>query len=120
MITCLRVAHRRIEHAFNDRSGQVFAARVKLPPRSPKLNVHAERFVRSIKEPCLNRMIFFGEASLRKGIREFVLHYHRERNHQGLGNQLIIPDPSPVAHGGRLRRRERLGGMLNYYYRQAA
>ena len=93
---------------------------VKLPPRSPNLNAHAERFVRSIKQSYLNRMIFFGEASLRKGIREFVLHYHRERNHQGLGNRLIIPDPSPVAHGGRLRRRERLGGMLNYYYRQAA
>ena len=65
-------------------------------------------------------MIFFGEASLRKGIREFVLHYHGEHNHQGLGNRLIIPDPSQVAHRGRLRRRERLGGMLNYYYRQAA
>ncbi len=93
---------------------------VKLPPRSPNLNAHAERFVRSIKESCLNRMIFFGEASLRKGIREFVLHYHGERNHQGLGNRLIIPDASHVTICGRLRRRERLGGMLNYYYRQAA
>ena len=66
-------------------------------------------------------MIFFGEASLRKGVREFVLHYHGgERNHQGLGNRLIIPDPSQVANCGRLRRSERLGGMLNYYYRQAA
>jgi len=64
---------------------------VKLPPRSPNLNAHAERFVRSIKESCLERMIFFGEDALRKGIREFVLHYHGERNHQGLGNRLILP-----------------------------
>ena len=65
---------------------------VKLPPRSPNLNAYAERFVRSIKESCLERMILFGEGSLRKAIQEFVAHYHSERNHQGLGNRLIIPD----------------------------
>lgn len=89
---------------------------VKLPPRSPNLNAYAERFVRSIKESCLDRMIFFGESSLRKGIREFVLHYHGERNHQGIGNQLIMPDKSQAGHRGEVLRRERLGGMLNYYY----
>ena len=57
---------------------------VKLPPRSPNLNAYAERFVRSIKESCLNRMIFFGEESLRRAIQNFVAHYHSERNHQGL------------------------------------
>jgi putative transposase len=93
---------------------------VKLPPRSPNLNAYAERFVRSIKESCLERMIFFGEGSLRKGIHEFVLHYHGERNHQGLGNRLIIPDKSHARNCGRIERKERLGGMLNYYYRQAA
>ena len=93
---------------------------VKLPPRSPNLNAHAERFVRSIKESCLERMIFFGEGSLRKGIREFVLHDHGERNHQGLGNRLIMPDECPAGHRGGVLRRERLGGMLNYYYRSAA
>ena len=93
---------------------------VKLPPRSPNLNAHAERFVRSIKESCLERMIFFGEDALRKGIREFVLHYHGERNHQGLGNRLILPDECPAGHHGAVLRRERLGGMLNYYYRAAA
>jgi transposase InsO family protein len=62
---------------------------VKLPPRSPNLNAHAERFVRTIKESCLDRMILFGEGSLRKAIHEFVAHYHLERNHQGLGNRLI-------------------------------
>jgi transposase InsO family protein len=62
---------------------------VKLPPRSPNLNAYAERFVRSIQESCLNRRIFFGEESLRTAIQNFVAHYHSERNHQGLGNQLI-------------------------------
>jgi putative transposase len=93
---------------------------VKLPPHSPNLNAHAERFVRSIKESCLERMILFGEASLRKGVQEFVAHYHRERNHQGLGNQLIIADETHAGNGGAIRCRERLGGMLNYYYREAA
>lgn len=74
---------------------------VKLPPRSPNLNAHAERFVRSIKESCLERMIVFGEGSLRKGISEFVAHYHRERNHQGFGNRLIMPDESLAGNGGR-------------------
>jgi hypothetical protein len=60
------------------------------------------------------------EGSLRKTIREFVAHYQSERNHQGLGNRLIIPDESHAGNGGAVRRRERLGGMLNYYYRQAA
>jgi putative transposase len=64
---------------------------VKLPPKSPNLNAYAERFVRSIKESCLDRLILFGEASLRVAIREFVEHYHHERNHQGLKNRLIAP-----------------------------
>ena len=93
---------------------------VRLPPHSPNLNAYAERFVRSIKESCLARTILFGEGSLRKAIHEFVAHYHAERNHQGLGNRLIIPDESHVGNGGAIRCRERLGGMLNYYYRQAA
>ena len=65
-------------------------------------------------------MIFFGEGSLRKRIHEFVLHYHGERNHQGLGDRLIMPDECQAAHRGAVLRRERLGGTLNYYYRSAA
>jgi hypothetical protein len=76
--------------------------------------------VRSIKESCLKRVILFGETSLHKRIQEFVAHYHGERNHQGLGNQLIIPDESHDGNRGAVRRRERLGSMLNYYYRVAA
>jgi hypothetical protein len=84
------------------------------------LNAHAERFVGTIRESCLDRMILFGEGSLRKAFHEFVAHYHGERNHQGLGNRLIIPDENQVGSHGAIRRRKRLGGMLNYYYRQTA
>jgi hypothetical protein len=94
-------------------------ASVPLPPRSPNLNAYAERFVRSIKESCLDRMIWFGEAALRKGIQEFVLHYHHERHHQGIGNRLILPERAHADASGTVLRRERLGGMLNYYYRAA-
>jgi putative transposase len=76
-------------------------ASVPLPPRSPNLNAYAERFVRSIKESCLNRMIWFGEEALGKGIQEFVLHYHHERNHQGLGNRLILPAVAAANAGER-------------------
>jgi putative transposase len=93
---------------------------VKLPPRSPNLNAYAERFVRTVKESCLERMILFGEGSLRKAIHEFVEHYHRERNHQGLSNRLIMEDKSLENRTGVIHCRQRLGGMLNYYYRQAA
>ena len=93
---------------------------VKLPPRSPNLNAHAERFVRTIKESCLERMILLGESSLRKAVHEFVVHYHRERNHQGLGNRLIMEEASCAGTSGAIQCRQRLGGMLNYYYRQAA
>jgi putative transposase len=92
---------------------------VKLPARSPNLNAHAERFVRSLKESCLDRLILFGEHSLRRAIHEFVAHYHHERNHQGIGNRLIEPSLDRRATG-LVSRRERLGGMLNYYYRGAA
>ena len=63
------------------------------------LNAYAERFVRSIKESCLDRLIFFGEGSLRKGIDEFVRHYHGERNHQGLGNRLIVASECQAGQG---------------------
>jgi transposase InsO family protein len=92
---------------------------IKLPPRSPNLNAHAERFVRTIKESCLERLIIFGERGLRQAISEFVTHYHFERNHQGLGNRLIL-HRTETNKGGPIRRRERLGGLLNYYYREAA
>ncbi len=93
---------------------------VKLPPRSPNLNAYAERFVRSIKESCLERLILFGEESLRTAVSQFVAHYHRERPHQGVGNRLLRPEPSHVGSTGAIQRHRRLGGLLNYYYREAA
>ena len=93
---------------------------VKLPPQSPNLNACAERFVRSIKESCLEQMILFGEDSLRNAIREFVTHYHLERNHQGLDNRLIVSMENMAAKKGTVRSRQRIGGLLNYYYREAA
>jgi putative transposase len=104
---------------FLNRLAEVGVKSVKLPPRSPNLNAQAERFVRSIKESCLERLILFGEDALRKPIQEFAEHYHRERNHQGLENRLITPDEGIGDRRGKVRRRQRLGGMLNYYYRAA-
>jgi putative transposase len=92
---------------------------VRLPVRSPNLNAYAERFVRTIKEECLERMILIGEGSLRRAVDQFCEHYHRERNHQGLGNTIIEPEFSST-RGGEVGCRERLGGLLRYYYRDAA
>jgi len=74
----------------------------------------AERFVRSIRQECLDRMVFFGEASLRRAVTEFVSHYNRERNHQGLDSKIIQPEFSEFPASGTIRRHERLGGLLNY------
>jgi transposase InsO family protein len=91
---------------------------IRTPCRAPNCNAHAERFVRSIKEECLNRVIPLGEQHFRRTLAEFVVHYHRERNHQGLANQLI--DGVENSHqSGPVRRRQRIGGLLSYYYRAA-
>jgi len=92
---------------------------VLLPPRSPNLNAHLERFMRSLKEECLDRMIFFGEKPLRNALREYTAHYHRERNHQGLKNRLIDPGDEAGLNTGRIECSERLGGLLRYYRRAA-
>ena len=90
---------------------------VLTPYRAPNANAYAERFVRSIKDECLGRVIPFGERHLRQTIAEYVKHYHRERNHQGIENALI--EGAPRDRIGRIRRRPRLGGLLNYYCRAA-
>jgi transposase InsO family protein len=93
---------------------------VRLPPRSPNLNAYAERFVRSIEDECLHRMIFFGERSLRKATREYAAHYHSERNHQGIDNRLIEPGGREASASGSIECVQRLGGMLRFYHRTAA
>src|SRR4029434_8166063 len=95
--------------------------RVPLPPRSPNLNAYAERWVCSVKEECLARMVMFGEASLRHALRQYLEHFHVERNHQGKSNVLLFPAVSrgPVREGP-IQCRERLGALLKYYERKAA
>jgi transposase InsO family protein len=93
---------------------------VVLLPRSPNLNAHGERFVRSIKEEALDQMVILGERGLHHVIRQYLMHYHTERNHQGLGNVRIAPAPANEVESGRVVRRARLGGLLSYYYRDAA
>jgi putative transposase len=91
---------------------------VQTPLQAPNANAYAERFVRSIKDECLDRLVPLGECHLRRAIDEFVEHYHGERNHQGLGNELIAGAPGTGIRGS-VRRRPRLGGLLNYYDRAA-
>jgi len=93
---------------------------VRLPPRSPNLNPHIERFMRSLKEECLLKMIFFGEKMLRTAVSQFLEHYHGERNHQGLDNKIITPGDEVGRQDGEIKCRERLGGLLRYYHRDAA
>ncbi len=93
---------------------------IRLPPRSPNLNAYAERFVRSIKEECLSHLVPIGQGMVRRALHEYVGHYHSERNHQGIGNQLITRPAAEMPDIGRVSRRQRLGGMLNYYERLAA
>ena len=93
---------------------------MKLPPRAPNLNSYAERFVRTIKESCLDKFIWFGEDGFRKGVQEFIAHYHGERNHQGLDNKLIQAEDGHLGAIGEIQQRQRLSGLLNYYYRKAA
>ncbi len=95
---------------------------VTLPPHSPNLNAYAERWVRSVKEECLSKLILFGEGSLRHALCEFVQHFHQERNHQGKENVILFPEPADRlgADSGAITSRERLGGLLRFYYREAA
>ena len=106
--------------AFRDILKDEGAEPLLLPPRSPNLNAYIERFMRSLKSEALSRMIFFGEKSLRHAVTVFLEHYHAERNHQGLANELILPGDKVGMTAGKIECRERLGGMLKYYHRDAA
>ena len=106
--------------AFRELLGSSGVETVKLPARSPDLNAYAERFVRSIKSECLAQIIPLGKRHLREAVKEYTEHYHFERNHQGLDNELIEkPRDEPYVDGD-VDCRERLGGVLNYYCRRAA
>jgi putative transposase len=92
---------------------------VRLPARSPNLNAYAERFIGSIRRECLDRVIPLGEQHLRRIVAQYVRHYNTERNHQGIGNRLIEPTIA-TNDGGTIQCRERLGGLLRFYHREAA
>jgi len=110
----------KFSEAFRVMLKQVGTEAVRLPPRSPDLNPNLERFMRSIKEECLQRMVFFGERSLQVAVVVFLAHYHQERNHQGLDNRLIEPGEEVGRTTGEVACRERFGGIRRYYYRKAA
>ncbi len=126
---CLR-QHRYVLHDRDSKFGAEFretlaAGGVKclrLPARSPNLNAFAERWVRSVKEECLSKLILFGEASLKRALTQFREHYHTERNHLGRGNNLLFPRPTALEPPPyrNVRCQERLGGLLKYYEREAA
>src|SRR5256884_489862 len=108
------------KRASSDLAGSVKT--LSVPPRSPNLNAYAERWVRSVREECLAKLILLGEGSLRRALRHYEAHYHEERNHQGKNNVLLFPLPTQGVRGEqeKVRCRERLGGLLKYYEREAA
>jgi len=95
---------------------------VRLPPRSPNLNAHCERWIRSVKSEVLSKLILFGERSLRHCLDRYVSHYHTERTHQGRENVILFPQPADRVGevSGKIRSRERFGGLLRFYFREAA
>jgi putative transposase len=111
----------KFRSAFQATMDMAGVKRIVLPAQSPNLNAYAERWVRSVKEEGLSRLMLFGEASLRHTLHEHADHSHHERNHQGKGNILLFPSSSLYrGREGSIRYRERLGGLLKYYERKTA
>jgi putative transposase len=124
---------RRATHVIHDRDPLYTAAwktllasrgvkSVPIPAKSPNCNAVAERFIRTVREECLDHFVIVGERHLRHLLREFVVHYHGERYHQGLDGRIIRPVVGAANDNGagKIARRARLGGLLNYYHRRAA
>jgi transposase InsO family protein len=93
---------------------------VRFPPRSANLIAHLERFFGSLKSECLHKLILFGEKATRGTVRAFLVHYHTERNHQGLGRERIVPMVRPRDMDAETETSERLGGLLRSYLRAAS
>ena len=110
----------KLTEAFRNALEREGVEATRCPPRVPTCNAYPERFVRLIKEECLDRMILLGERSLRYALREYEIHCLQERNHQGFDNQLLEPPNILASDRQAVQRRERLGGMLSFYYREAA
>ena len=105
--------------AFDETLEAAGVTPIRLPPRSPNLNPHAERWVRAVKDECLSKLILFSESALRAALRAYIEHFHAERNHQCKSNLLLFPREE-VRTAGPVRCRERLGGLLKFYHRAAA
>ena len=122
-LPCLRLRLLARRTQGNTKAAVAVAARrlvpVRLPPRSPDLNAHLERFFGSLKSECLYKLILFGETATRRAVRSYVTHYHTERNHQGLENDLIVPMVRPPDMDAEIETTERLGGLLRSYRRAA-
>jgi transposase InsO family protein len=110
----------KYSHSFDGILNAAGISVVKLPPHSPNLNAFAERFVKTIKTECVEQVVLFGESSLQHVIREHLAHCHAERNHQGIDNAIPFPDVRLEAREVTIVKAERLGGLLNFYHRQAA
>ncbi|MGB5584036.1 MAG: helix-turn-helix domain-containing protein [Gammaproteobacteria bacterium] len=122
---CLYLIHDRDTkycQSFRDTIGSGDVKTLPLPARSPNLNAFSERWVKSVKDDCLSKLILFGETSLRRALHDYLVHYHAERNHQGKGNVLLFPTATQAKNhvDGSVRCKERLGGLLKYYHREAA
>ena len=120
---CSKIVHdRHTKYTISFRaiieSGQIKT--LPLPARSPNLNAYAERWVRSVKEECLSKIILFGERSLQRALSEYVAHYHAERNHQGKSNVPLFRRVTETRRAEPVQCRERMGGILNYYHQEAA
>jgi transposase InsO family protein len=127
--TCLR-QHRYVLHdrgtkfcaGFRETQAAGGVRCLRLPPRNPNLNAFAERWVRSVKEECLSKLILFGRVSLRRALTQFQEHYHSEIIHQRRGHNLLFPWPTPPESclRGIIRCQERLGGLLMHHHQEAA
>jgi len=117
---CRYVLHDRDKKFCPSFRSALAAAGVKpimLPAKSPNLNAYAERWVRSVKNECLSKLVLFGEGPLQRSLTEFTAHYHLERNHQGKDNKLLTP--LAMSNGQKIHCHQRLGGLLKFYARAA-
>ena len=124
LLPCRYVLHDRDTKFCASFRSALSSGRVKtiqLPAKSPNLNAFAERWVRSVKQECLSKLVLFGEGPLLRVLTEYSRHYHHERNHQGKGNRLLFPDVRQKGHppNRNIICHRRLGGLLKYYQRAA-
>ena len=122
--SCRYLIHDR-DTKFTDSFRAIIKSRdvepLELPVRSPNLSAFAERWVKSVKDECLSKLILFREYSLRRALQEDLTHYYGERNYQGKDNLVLFPTTTTDTHTahGSVACRERLGALLRYYYQEA-